>query len=115
MKRLLPIILVTLVAGFALGLVLSAFIPKGQKSAQKAETAGLQTDMRYRRLGNGSVVYEENPDGPRYEDISPAAGGTDTGTGARYQYDPLTQTYRARRVDSRGNNRQDIISDPTNP
>lgn len=71
------------------------------------------TEMTYRRLANGTMVYEENPNGTPVEEIEPAAGTGVNGSETRYKYDPLTQTYRVQSVDRNGNKGQDIIIIPS--
>jgi len=96
----------------ALGALAGAIV-KQQKTASTA-ISGVETN--FRKLANGAVVYEEHPDAAKIEDIAPAAGGNDPKSGdPKFYYDRLTQTYRVRAVDSHGNTRQDIISNPLHP
>jgi hypothetical protein len=81
----------------------------------------------YRKLANGTTVYERVEPGHENDDlvnIAPAAGDGVAGRGdgspavqgkTQYKYDPLTQTYRRMDVDTSGNSGQDIIRDPAHP
>ena len=78
-----------LLAGASYGLFYA--LDKQQETARKP----LQTEYRYNRLSDGTIVIQEVPASP-LEELEPAAGdGTENGPFPKYQYDPLTQTFRA--------------------
>lgn len=61
---------------------------------KKAAKKPLQTEFRYNRLADGTVVIQEVPATP-LEEMEPAAGdGTESTLFPKYEYDPLTQTFR---------------------
>ncbi len=112
MKTLVPFFLSVAVLGIVLG-VGAHYVVKAQRQDQKI-AQGPAIEATYRRLPTGALVYEERPVNGAIQDIAPAAGDAEA-PDVRYKYDPLTQTYRAQRVDSQGNTRQDIIADPLHP
>src|SRR5690606_34095764 len=92
-------------------LVVAALMVAALKQMDKPQTDPAQpgTHMVANRLANGAIVFEEVPDESTLQDIAPAAGSAEDEP--RFKYDPLTQTYRAKRADGG----QDIIRDPLNP
>lgn len=99
----------------ALVIATGAFLgwQSGHKPKAPRAPVKVSTHMEVNKLANGTVVFQEVPnDGSNITEIAPAAGNGNADPKApRFQYDPLTQTYRATRDDGS----QEIIRDPMNP